>query len=452
MTETPDKITDDFILNMGRELTITPKGVEERFSYLLTSLSLDMFIHEILMLMSKYPNESVGTMGIAVQDNMIKLLYAPSFLGKLTDKEGRWVITHEILHVVFHHCTVRMSEDPRMRRLQSIAADMAINQLIPTGTGMMDQPRKEVINIILPEMYGFPPKLSMEQYYLLLLEKFDPNKPQPQKGEGDPKDGEDEGEGSGTGEEQGEDKGNGGKSSKGSDSKDGEDYLPGDLVDSHEGWSDKDAGLVESIIKDAIENWEKSGKKWGSISGGCKEMILAAQKSEIKWWKILRDYMGHMVSKVKTTTMKRPHRRYGYPYPGKVNKSVDKILIGADSSLSISGASFGHFISEANMIAEVHPVDFVIFDTEIVYGPIPLTRRIRRLEVPGRGGTDFEAIFKLAESGKYKSVVILTDGIAPAVDYPKGVRDVIWCIVGGGKPPVDWGKVIHIKESQSVIG
>jgi hypothetical protein len=42
--------------------------------------------------------------------------------------------------------------------------------------------------------------------------------------------------------------------------------------------------------------------------------------------------------------------------------------------------------------------------------------------------------------------VILTDGCAAACDYPKGVIDVIWCLVDGGKPPVDWGKQVHIKD------
>ena len=456
-------ITDEDILNINSVKTTEYFNEESRWQYLISSLSLDMFIHEILMLLSKYANEAVGTMGVTVVNNMIKLIYAPSFLHKLNDKEARWVITHEFLHIVFHHCTIRMSEDRRVARLQNIAADMAINQLIPSGTGLLDKPRPEIIKPYFPELYNFPKNLSMEQYFLLLLDKFDPNKPQPQQSEkGDKGDQEQEGEGGqGDDKDEGDEQNNkgGGVQDKEDDKTSGKgasgdptgDPLDdGDLVDSHEGWSDKNGDLIDSIIRDAVENWEKSGKKWGNISGTCKEQILAAQKTETKWWKILRDYMGHLVSTVRTTTMKRPHRRYGYPYPGTTKRHIDKLLVCGDSSASVSGKSWSIFLSEVNMIAEVHPMDWVVFDVDIQYGPVPVTRRIRQMDVPGRGGTSFEAIFKLAEEGKYKSMVILTDGAAPAIEYPKGVKDVIWCIVGGGKPPVDWGKVVHIKENQSL--
>jgi predicted metal-dependent peptidase len=455
-------ITDEDILNINSIKTIEYFNEESRWQYLISSMSLDMFIHEILMLLSKYADESIRTMGVTVANNMIKLFYAPSFLHKLNDKEARWVITHEFLHIVFHHCTIRMSEDGKVSRLQNIAADMAINQIIPSGTGMLDKPREEIIKPYYPEMYGFPKGLSMEQYFLLLLEKFDPNKPQPQPQEGEQgeeQDGSGEGgqgdEGDPTedkeGSGQGKDDPRDGKSSKGVGDPTKDPLDAGDLVDSHEGWSDKNGDLIDSIIKDAVENWEKSGKKWGNISGTCKDQILAAQKTDTKWWKILRDYMGHLVSTIRTTTMKRPHRRYGYPYPGTTKRHIDKLLVCGDSSASVSSQSWSIFLSEVNMIAEVHPMDWVVFDVDIQFGPVPVTRRIRQMDVPGRGGTDFQAIFKLAEEGGYKSMVILTDGQADPIEYPKGVKDVIWCIVGGGKPPVDWGKIVYIKENQSLI-
>ena len=94
-----------------------------------------------------------------------------------------------------------------------------------------------------------------------------------------------------------------------------------------------------------------------------------------------------------------------------------------------------------------------MFDVGITYGPKLFSRRVKKLELAGRGGTDFKAIFDLAEKGKYQSMVILTDGGAPAVEKPKGVKDIIWCLVGEGTPchpAVDWGKVVRIKEHVNI--
>jgi predicted metal-dependent peptidase len=455
-------MTDEELLNLPpdeMEAVITHHSEAERWSYLITTMSLnDNFIHEFLMIMSKYANESIKTMGVRVIDNTIKLCYAPSFLNRLYDSEARWCLVHEVLHVVFHHCTIRQSSDPSVARLHNIAADMAINQLIPNDNGAIKKPRKEIIEPYFPEMYSFPPKLSMEQYFQLLLQRFDPNQPPPQgqgdDGEGgesggnkDDKDDKDEspdGSDDGKEDDKSKDHGNG----KGQGKPDPLDK--GDLVDNHEGWSDQDAGLIESIVRDTIQKFKESGQKWGQVTGSLEEMIMAAQRGQIKWWRVLREQLGHLISSTKTTTLKRPNRRFGYPYPGTQRKHVDKILVCGDSSVSVSDKSWNKFLAELNLIAETNPVDFVVFDTKITYGPKAFRRRIRKFNVPGRGGTSFDEIFELAVKGKYKSMVILTDGAAPAVEYPRGVKDIVWCIVQNGKPPVDWGKVVHVREILSM--
>ena len=402
-------------------------SLDERWEYLMSSMIIgDPFIHQFILIMSKTADEAVGTMGVAVKDIAVKLYYSCKFLDKLTDSEARWVLCHEILHLVFHHCTVRAASDPRMHYIDNVAADMAINQLIP-NTGHILLPRPAVIKPFFPKDMGFPEKLSKEQYFQLLLKK-------------------DEEENGGGGKSQGQgDPGDGqGSPQQGQGDQPFKEY--GDLVDNHDEWSDEEAEIIDEMIRAKVEHFNQSGKQWGKVSGGIKEQILAAQKAQIAWWRLLREYLGFLVSTHKESTMKRPNRRFGYPYPGTKRKHVDKILVASDSSGSVSEESLRRFLTEINAISESHPTDLVVFDDGITMGPIPFTRKRKTFEFKGRGGTSFKEVMELASKGGYKSLVMLTDGCAAAVDYPKGVKDVIWCLVNDGEPPVDWGKRVHIKE------
>lgn len=403
------------------------KSVDERWDYLISSMIMgDPFIHEFLLVMSKSAEEAVKTMGVSVKNASVRLFYSPTFLAKLTDSEARWVLCHEVLHLVFHHCTIRASIDKRKHEIDNIAADLAINQLIP-NTGHVRCPRPEVIRPYFPKSLGFPEKLSKEQYFQLLLEKDNEDKKN-QQNKGDSGDGDPQGGGGGN------------------DKDDRPFKEQGDLVDSHEGWSDEEKEIIEQMIRSKVEQLSKSERAWGKVTGGLKEMIEAAQKSQIAWWRLLREYLGLLVSTHKESTMKRPNRRFGYPYPGTKRKHVDKILAAVDSSGSISEESLRRFLVEMNAIFETHPVDLVVFDDGITLGPIPFTKRRKTFEFTGRGGTNFKPVMEFASKGKYKSLVVLTDGCAAACEYPKGVKDVIWCLVDDGKPPVEWGRQVHIKE------
>ena len=417
---------------------------DERWEYLVTSMILgDQFIHEFIIMMSKHADESIKTMGVLVENARIKLTYAPSFLAKLTDSEARWVLVHEILHLVFHHCTVRSSTDPRLHKLDNIACDLAINQLIPED-GRIMKPRPEVITPYFPEALNFPAKLSKEQYFQLLMEK---DKEEDDNGGGQGQGQPQQGQGQGNGQDQEPGQGQPGQGQgKDKDDKGNAIDKAGDLIDNHEGWTDEEAEIIDEIIRNKVDQLSRSEKSWGRVTGGIKEMIMAAQKSQVAWWRLLREHLGLFSTTKRESTLKRPNRRYGYPFPGVKRKHVDKILCAVDSSGSISEDSLRRFLTEMNTIQETHPVDLVVFDDGITQGPIQFTKKRKTFQFTGRGGTNFEPVMKLASEKKYKCLVILTDGCAAKCEYPKGVQDVIWCLVDEGTPPVDWGKQVHIKE------
>lgn len=378
----------------------------QRWEWIITFIVLeDMFVHEILMMMDKSRNDAVDTMAISLKDNRICLEYAEPFCDSLTDPELRYVITHEVYHLVLHHCTLRLPENKEDRKLYNMAADLAINSLIPQGKDRhMPKDKKTGKNIgLVPKDMGFEEKLSMEQYVQLLREQQDQNK----------KDGK-------------------------SDQQSSEGF------DNHDGW--KESSIIKEIIRNKIEQLAKDERVWGKMPGETKALILAAQKSYVSWERYLKHYYGTIVSPKQTRTMKRPDRRFGYPYPGKKRGYTDHKLVAIDASGStwFGDDDLAQFLTETNKLAEIQPVDLVLFDTTITVGPISFAKKHVSLEFKGGGGTDFNDVFKLADERRYQSLIILTDGAASAPPKPEFVKDILWVLTGNGDPPVDWGTRIRI--------
>lgn len=425
-----EKITNEAMPDLGQ--------LEERWRYIMATMIMgDLFVHEFLMMMSKEADPTVPTMGVCCKGTRISLKYNPFFLQRLTDEQVRWVLHHEVLHVALHHCTLRQPTDPRQHTLWNWAADLAVNQLIKENAVIVRPDRKE-IKPLMPNMFDFPEMLSMEQYLQLLWKWDEENRQDKQEGNGDQKDssGDDQKDSS---------NGNEGSSQDKEGSTSPQAPAGGEVVDDHSGFEESD--IMDQVIRTKVEQMLNQAKYWGHMSGNAKQAIEAAQKAHVNWRKQLRHQFGRYVIDEKEPTILRPNRRFGYPYTGTTNVCVDRILVCWDTSGSVSDRALSQFVAETNRAKEHVPIDLLQFDYNIQYGPKPFDKKIKRMDAEGRGGTRFTPAFELADKRRYKAMVILTDGEAEAPPKPKHVKDILWCIVGGGSPPVDWGRVIHIKDS-----
>lgn len=402
--------------------------LNKRWDFILATMIMgNPFIHEFLMMMSKKSDTLCPTMGIRAEGSRIFLLYNPIFMNKLTDEEVRWVLNHEVYHVALHHCTLRKPEDPEQYKIWNYAMDLAINQMI-SETGTCRKPREEVIKPLFPDQFGFPPKLSMEQYLQLLWKKKEEDKKNNEEGNSGENSNKDGSENNNKGVT-GLPKAPGG----------------GEVVDDHNGF--EESPILDQVLRQKIEEMLNQSKYWGNMPGDIKEAIEAAQKAQIKWTKYLRHELGRFAIDEREPTIMKPNRRFGYPYCGTTTKHVEKVLWCEDTSGSMSDRALAKARAEANKALQYMPIDMVQFDTKIQYGPAPFDKKTKRFEAHGRGGTDFQEVMDLAEKGRYKAIVILTDGGAAPPTRPRGVRDVIWCIIEGNNPPVDWGKVVKIKDT-----
>jgi predicted metal-dependent peptidase len=400
------------------KLKVTPEALaqcEKRFKWLINFLICRYhFIHTVLGTMRKSPKEGFGTMGVMVRGGRMDLIYDPAWMALLEDGEAVYIFYHEVLHVVFHHCTARQPNNKD--QLWGIAIDLAVNELIeevlpdickrPKGKDgklcgcFVSEYKKE------KEYKDIEDKKSAEWYYDYLRRK--------QKENG--------GKGKGDG--------------------DGEPVYV--QMDDHSGHEEDNIAeeKVRALVRDInVKN------QWGSMTAGEKELIMAAQIRKINWRNLIRTWFGNIAWKDRQETRKRPNRRTGYAFPGYKKTYVDRWLVATDNSGScFSEEVLGKWLGVLNQLSEVLPIDVVQFDAGITAMPKPFDRKKTKFDFTGSGGTDFQPVINLVDERKYRGVMILTDGCASPPSKPKRAK-VLWVLPAGNTPPVEWGDRVFIDKN-----
>jgi len=111
-----------------------------------------VFYAALLLQMRIEYDKSIGTMGVSLKDNVIRLIVNPEFIEKLKLSELSAILEHEALHVILQHFNRRLDKDTAR---WNVACDLAVNQMI---NGLPD-------TALLPKDYDFPEELPAEQYY-----------------------------------------------------------------------------------------------------------------------------------------------------------------------------------------------------------------------------------------------------------------------------------------------
>ena len=351
----------------------------------------------VFLYLNKRESESIPTMGVGVIRRVdLALYYNVEFVRRLTSNELKAVLIHEALHVLLHHM-VRATHFNLQHKAFNVAADMAINCNIE---GLFD-------GVFYPKTFNLPDYKSAEWYYESLKKKAE------ESGKSGP-DGLFEGK--------------------------------GQLVDDHSTWGECEEDIVKEKIRrvaaDAIKEQDKRG--WGSVPGKLYEQIMAANKPVVNWKKEVRYFINQLVMAGRRYTRMRPNRRYGYANPGSKRDFTSKLLVAVDTSGSMSRKELSLCLTEINGMSEHVMCEVIMFDTQLYDEPVLIKKKLKALDVKGRGGTNFEPVMRLVEERKYDGLIILTDGFAPFPEKPKSTR-VLWCLTPSGKevqPP--YGKRVVI--------
>ena len=118
----------------------------------------------------------------------------------------------------------------------------------------------------------------------------------------------------------------------------------------------------------------------------------------------------------------RPNRRWNYDAMGTKRQNTTSLLVAVDTSGSISDKDLQYALGwiQGFFSYSVESLDVVQFDYDLYADSlVQLSKRPKKFNVKGRGGTDFNGVFEYVQKTSkkhYDGVMILTDGYASVPD------------------------------------
>jgi len=383
------------------------------------------FYGMFLSTLNKCVRADVPTAGVSKLNINYQLAINEEFWNGLdSDFKKIGLLKHELLHICFHHLTER-DEFPD-HELHNIAADVEINQYIDP----VYYPSKD---LLLPSTFpdlNLPLKAGTKEYYKLLQQaKKDGTSPSLNAMlDSDPSSG-----------------GTHGSS-------------PADNL--HPTWkefdelSEADKRLVKAQIDHQIKELVESQDKCrGLVPAELESYInslFADKPASYDWKAYFRRFFGSS-SKIYTKKTRRKLNKRFEENPALKIKPKKKILVGIDTSGSVSNKDLVEFFNEINHMYKtgisitIAEGDAAVHKTYEYNGKVPES-------ITGRGGTDMNPfITYFNENRQYNSLIILTDGEIgeKTVNTFKPMLMVV-CSNGSKVEEVQangWGNVIKIQNN-----
>jgi predicted metal-dependent peptidase len=326
--------------------------------------------------LNKTFRKDIPTAGVSKHGIGAQLSINPDYFSDLSLEHRIGLLKHELLHISFGHLLTR-DKYPN-KKLFNIAADLEINQYIldsylPDGGLKLDT---------FPEL-NLPVKAGTDEYYKLL--------------------------------EQAQEDG----SSESLNSL--LDEMNGDSAYDHMTWdefdqlSEADKKLVQKQIEHQIkEVAEQTEKRCGSIPGELAELIERlrhVEPAKFDWKGYLRRFVGNSTI-IYTKKLRRKYNKRYSANPGLKIKFKNHILVGIDTSGSVSSDELKEFMNElVHMHKTGHKITIAQCDTQL--NSVEEFNPKKDLEIKGRGGTSFQPVVNhFNEKGNYTALIYLTDGEA----------------------------------------
>ena len=334
------------------------------------------------------------------------VIYGRGFVQSLTDPELRGLILHETMHKMYQHLFTWKSLHKEDAQLANRACDYVINLEIDdlSKQGELVKLPKEGL---LDEKYR---GLDSGEVFALLKQDQESG-----KGEG------------------------------------------GDSLDEHdwEGAEELSQEDKEQLAKD-IDGAIRTGALLASKQGGdMSRSFEQLMQSQVDWKEQLRDFVSTVCAGKGDSTWAKPNRRWlqlGMYMPSQISESVGRIVVGVDTSGSISQEAITKALSEVGAICDnVLPekIDLLYWDTDVasheIYTEDNYSGLVSSTKPKGGGGTDVVCVFNYIEKHKLapQCVIIITDGYTP---YPAtSSYPTIWVMTEDKYCQPPFGSIIKIK-------
>lgn len=343
----------------------------------------------------KVVDDSVATACIRLgNDNFsMEMAFSPKWIEDMSIDHVRGVIEHELEHMINGHLTNPIYTNESVQHaLMGVAVDCEINQYIdskylPEGITLEKVSKELGISI--------PAKAGSMTYYDLLKKKANENQIQINA--------------------------------------DGTITINGEVMgtmDQHNIIKNSvGATVIEGIVESAAT---ETVKRRGTLPGAVEQMLKLMQekrKPVIDWKSFLRRFVQNSYKEHTITTRRRESRRFEGA-PGLRHEPEFELLVGIDSSGSVSERELQEFMQE---IENIHKnkcdIRILVCDTRIVQD---FTYKGGKTEVKimGRGGTSFEPVLEAYEKSHSTCLVYFTDGECNLERRLK--KPVLWIISADG--------------------
>ena len=397
----------------------------------------------------------VGTACVGLEGINTVLRIDPEYWKGLNDNRRMATIMHETGHIMFYHvsdykywCGVCPDHT-----ILNIAMDMTIESNIPEE--WWDEK-----GIVAEDLFREFPTLSKGQgthFYIkflqLLRQKCGLDPQQNQSGQGN-SDQSGSGQGQSNSSQPSEQDYQNALDSFDKKSKAKQDHIKDMLTtmaDAHKSFeefmnslTDSQRELVKSQIEYQLKETARNTSR-GLWPGGMTDeldRLLTPKPAVYDWKKAFRRILGTAFDVNRKLTRRKESKRFDDAYGSKLKKK-HKILVGIDTSGSVSDKDFEDFFSEIYHIykagSQVHVLEC---DTEITNeydynGKMPS-------KVTGRGGTIMKPLYDYWNASKeYTLFVLFTDGYCDSPEFLKG--NTISIITTDGAPIDKFpGKTIKI--------
>ena len=328
------------------------------------------------------------------------ILWSEAFVDSEGQEEIVGVMAHEVCHVVFKHFLRRGDRDPE---LWNIATDFSINHILVTAGFTLP-----VCALINPEYDGLTAETIYDRLPPTAKDRY-------------------------------------GKGSQMGEVKDA-------AKDNGERMSETEVKQMEADIDSKVMMAAAGAKAVGKLPAAVETLIEQMKRSQVDWRDALRRFIGG--DQPDDYSMRKPQRKM-FHMAGIVAPSIQKIgagdvVVGIDSSGSVSKRELSFFLGELNAISEdIKPKSITIITCDSEVGTVRRYEEgevIDTIEINRRGGTLVSPVFQYIEDNRLPvdNMVYLTDMCVH--DFPDEPEyPTLWVSSWADANPAPWGETTYIQ-------
>ena len=357
------------------------RTVQDQLSRISKTLIFSEPFYGIFLIgMQKEFSKQCATAGVGKHGIGMRLVINPDFFSDLSEIHQQGLLKHELLHIAFGH--IILADKYPNKKLFNIAADIEINQYIEWG---MLPPGGLTLNTF--SSLNLPKRAGTNKYYKLLEQECDEN-------------------------------GNSGNVTLQGIL----DQMDGNSQYDHKEWEEvtdlpeAEKKLVQKQYEHQMKQTaEEIQKRCGTIPGELAEIIERLFKIEppkFNWKQYLKRFINN-ASKIYTKKLRRKYNKRYADNPGLKIKHKNHVLVGVDTSGSVSSEELVEFMHElCHMHKTGNQITVAQFDTELT--SIEEFNPKQNWNIKGRGGTYFQPVVDHYNDPKlkYSAFICLTDGEA----------------------------------------